>query len=413
MKPEELSRGDRQRIESSGGTTGAIWGIELFRRRPKHGPIGVDIGTSSIKLLQFSDDAGHPAVVAAAHHQIPLSVEDPSERQAAIERALSEALRQQPFQGRDAVSAMGISSFQMKSIRLPKMPPEELATAVEFEAKDRFDLGGQSAQFRFIVAGEVRHGNELKQEIIVFASPDDEVRARLELLEACKLRPIALDITPCAVARSFVRYLRRAEDAQAVNVFMDVGWRGTSIVVTHGAELTFLKVIDVGGEHFSNAVAQTLSISREEAADLRIRIMRGSGGRRAGDANPVPDDVQAAVSDAVRPLVERLARDVQLCLRYFAVTFRGQRPESLTFVGGEAHEPSLAKIVGEAVDVPCTIGHPLRGVGRLGLLGGRDRRSIQPAWTVASGLALRGSQWVKTPESHALRNAVQVAPMAP
>jgi type IV pilus assembly protein PilM len=382
--------------------------VGVIRRRMKHGHIGVDIGTSSIKLLQFADDCGQPAVVAASHVQIPWSIEDPAERLAVIERALGQALREQPFQGREAVSALGISAFQMKSIRLPKMPAEELAGAVEFEARDRFDLGGQSAQFRFVTAGEVRHGNELKQEIIVFAAPDEEVRAHLKLLEACKLRPVALDITPCAVARSFVRYLRRAEDAQAINVFMDVGWRGTSIVITRGAELTFLKVIDVGGEHFNNAVAQALSISKEEAADLRIRIMRGAGGRRAGDAVAVPEDVQAAIADAVRPLVERLSRDVQLCLRYFAVTFRGQRPESLTFVGGEAHEPSLTKIIGEAVDVPCTIGHPLRGVGQVGLLGGRDRRTIQPAWTVASGLALRGSRWVRTPDAHASRGAAAV-----
>jgi type IV pilus assembly protein PilM len=384
----------------------------VFRRRAKCGPIGVDIGTSSIKLLQFADDCGQPAVVAASHHQIPWSIEDQTERVAVIQRALSEAMRQQPFQGREVVSALGLSSFQIKSIRLPKMPAEELATAVEFEARDRFDLGGRSAQFRFVTAGEVRHGNELKQEIIVFASLDDDVRAHLELLEACKLQPVALDITPCAVARSFIRYLRRAEDAQAVNVFLDIGWRGTSIVVTRGAELTFLKVIDVGGEHFNNAVAQALSISKEGAADLRIRIMRGSAGRRSSDTAPVPDDVQAAVADAVRPLVERVSRDVQLCLRYFAVTFRGQRPESLTLVGGEAHEPSLIKIIGEAVDIPCTIGHPLRGVGRVGLLGGRDRRTFQPAWTVASGLALRGSAWVRTADSHGSRSANQAAAAA-
>jgi type IV pilus assembly protein PilM len=373
----------------------------------------VDIGTSSLKVLQFADDAGQPAVVAAAHHQIPWSIEDPAERRGAIERALEESLRQEPFQGREVVSALGINSFQIKSIRLPKMPAEELASAVEFEAKDRFDLGGQEAQIRFVTAGEVRHGNELKQEIIVFAARDEEVQAHLGLLEACKLQPVALDITPCAVARSFIRFLRRAEDAQAVNVFMDVGWRGTTIVITHGAELTFLKVIDIGGEHFSSAVAKALNTTMEEAADLRIRIMRGDGGRRSTDTAPVPDDVQAAVGDAIRPMVERLSRDVQLCLRYFAVTFRGQRPESLTFVGGEAHEPSLTKIIGGAVDIPCTIGYPLRGVGRVGLVGGRDRRSFQPAWTVASGLALRGSPWVRTSESRILRNVSQAAPAAP
>lgn len=379
----------------------------MLRRRSKHGPIGLDIGTSSIKLLQFSDDVGQPAVQAAVHYQIPWSLDDPGQRVALIQKVIKEALSGQPFKGPEVVSALGVNAFQIKSIRLPRMTAEELATAVEFEAKDRFDLGGREAQFRFLNAGEVRHGNELKQEVIVFAALHDEVQAHLRLLESCKLQPVALDITPCAVARSFVRYLRRAEDVQAVNVFMDVGWRATSIVITRGSELAFLKVIDVGGEHFTGAVAKALNLPNEGAAELRIRVMRGAGGRRASDATPVPAELQTAVADAVRPLAERLARDVQLCLRYFAVSFRGQRPESLTLVGGEAHEPMLGKIMAETIDVPCTIGHPLRGVSRVGLIGGQDRRTMQPAWTVACGLALRGSPWVKSVDLHALAGAAQ------
>jgi len=366
----------------------------VLTRRVACGPIGIDLGASSVKLLQFSDEGGQPSIAGAAYCEIPQTIEDADERQAFIKQAVADACRRDAFKGRRAVASLGLSDFQMKSIRLPHMPPDELAAAVEFEAKDRFGLEGQDAQIQFINAGEVRHGNELKDEIIVFAVPQAVVQQRLELLESCGLEPISVDAAPCAVARSFVRFLRRAEDAQAVNVFVDVGRSGTCIIITRGAELMFLKVIDVGGEQLNQAVAKALNITKAQAAELRVRIMRGSTGRRADDRAEVTADVSAAVADAVRPLVDRLARDLQLCLRYFAVTFRGQRPDSLTFVGGEANEPLLSKIVTETVDIPCIVGHPLRGVGRTEMLGGRDRRTIQPAWTVACGLALRGSAWV-------------------
>ena len=108
----------------------------------------------------------------------------------------------------------------------------------------------------------------------------------------------------------------------------------------------------------------------------------------------MPDEIKDAVDDAVRPAVERLNRDVQMCMRYFAVTFRGLRPESMTLVGGEAHEPSLKRILSADAGVPCLIGHPLRGIAGMNTLRGRDRRTFQPAWAVAGGLALRGSPWV-------------------
>jgi len=365
----------------------------VLRSRRKYGPIGLDLGASCVKMLQLAEEGGQTVVAAAAHHQLSPSLADSDQRSAALQAFINEALGRHPFHGRDVVASLGINSFQMKSIRLPPMPAEEIAGAVEFEIKDRFDFGGKTAQVRHIAAGEVRHGNEIKHEILVLAALDDEIKTQLGFLESCKLRPVAMDITPCAVARSFVRYLRRVEDASAVNVFMDMGWRGTSIIITRGSEMAFLKVVEVGGKHFTEAAAKALDISDDEAADLRLRIMHGAGGRRASDAVPVAPGIVAAVADAARPLIERLARDLQLCLRYFAVTFRGQRPDSLTFVGGQAHEPSLAGIVRETVDVPCTVGHPLRGVGRLGLIGGYDRRTFQPAWTVACGLALRGFRW--------------------
>lgn len=370
----------------------------MHMRRTRHGPIGLDIGASSIKLLQLADEAGEPRVLAAAYCDLS---EIEGDARGAAARVIGNALGEHPFRGREVVTALGVGEFQMKSIRLPKMPPDELASAVEFEAQERFDLGDGPAHFRHLLMGEVRHGDELKVEVIVFAAGEEATTARLELLDSLGLNPLAIDIAPCAVARSFVRFLRRAEDAHSINVFLDVGYRGTGIIFTRGCDISFLKVIDIGGQQFNKAVAHALSISVREAADLRLRIMRDSdGGRRAGDHAAVPEEMKAVVADAVRPLVERLSRDVQLCTRYFAVTFRGQKPESLTFVGGEAHEPLLLPLISEAVDVPCMIGHPLRGISRLGSIAGRDRRITQPAWAVASGLALRGSPWVrKTPEA--------------
>lgn len=368
----------------------------MLNRLKKHGPIGLDIGASSIKMLQLSKDDEQPSILAAAQHDIPPTASDPSELEILIKKTITSALRRHPFQGREVVTALGVGDYQMKNIRLPRMPTQELTSAVEFEANERFDFGESGVQIRYVPVGEVRHGNELKEEVIVFAAPDEVVQARLDMLESLRLRPTAIDIAPCAAARSFIRFLRRAEDVDSINVFLEIGHRGSSIIITRGPEISFLKLIDIGGKLLNEAVAKSLGIAKQEAADLRIRIMREDSGGRGNARGTVPDEMRAAVADAVRPFIERLSRDVQLCLRYFAVTFRGQKPESLTIVGGDAHEPSLKKIISEAIDVPCLIGHPLRGMGRLGLIGGRDRRTFQPAWAVVGGLALRGSPWVKT-----------------
>jgi type IV pilus assembly protein PilM len=365
--------------------------MPFIRKKAKAGPIGLDIGSAGIKLMQLTEKDGKPAIVAAAHQEI--SGDDESVREAATIEFLEKALKHGGFQGRQVVSALGHSEYQMKNIRLPRMPEEELSLAVEFEAKERFDTNGASAQFRHVIAGEVRHGNELKEELIVFAASDEVVKRRLNMLESLNLIPMAIDLAPCAMARSFIRFLRRAEDANAVNVFVDIGRRGSAILITRGTDVAFLKVIDTGGKSMNAAASQNLGISEQEAAELRIRIMRDHAAQRSEATTSVPADVQSAIGDALRPVAERISKDLQLCLRYYAVTFRGHRPDSITLVGGEAHEPVLTKTISESIEIPCIVGYPLRGIqGATGLP--KDERSYQPAWSVACGLALRNSQWV-------------------
>ena len=342
-------------------------------------------------MLQLTDVGRQPVILAAEHREI---AGVGSERAEFIRTMVSEALRYKPFRGRDVVLSLGSGEFQMKNIRLPRMPASELASAAEFEAEERFGFGSSAAQIRHIAVGEVRHGEDLKEEVIVLATHNEVVDERLAMLDSLKLRAVAIDIAPCAVARSFARFLRREEDASSINVFLDVGHRGTAVIFLRGTEIAFLKLLDIGGQLLNQSVSKALGVSEKEAGNLRLRIMHEDSRRRETDRDAVSEEIKASATDAVRPCIDRLNRDLLLCLRYFAVTFRGRKPESLTLAGGEAHEPLLARTIAETVEIPCIIGAPLRGLGGLDLVGGRERRSLQPAWAVACGLALKGTHWI-------------------
>lgn len=362
----------------------------LRRTREKLGPIAVDVGERGVKIAQLARREGDLFIVAATRLTPPPGANADTPSRSWMAPKLREALRSHDFIGRSAVSALGPGEFEPKNIRLPPMPPEELSGAASFEAQERFGLTAEQAQFRHLVAGQVRQGTELREEVVVLAARNEAIQARIALLEAAELEPTGLDIAPCAMARSFVRFLRRREDAAAVNVFLDVGWRSTALTITRGPEVCFVKMFDVGGVAFTRAVAQRLVMSEAEAWQLRRRIVAQATGHQKDVPGDVPADLVESVADAVRPAAEQLARDVQLTLRYFSVTFRGQRPSCITFVGGEAHEPALIPTVGAGLDIPCTVGDPLRGIVGTGALHDRSGRSYRPAWAVAIGLALRG-----------------------
>jgi Tfp pilus assembly PilM family ATPase len=96
------------------------------------------------------------------------------------------------------------------------------------------------------------------------------------------------------------------------------------------------------------------------------------------------------VADAIRPHLEDLAGEIALCLRYYSVTFRGARPESVTFTGGEAQNIDIPTALGERLGVEVRTADLFRGVKTDHLGQVLDRRIALPEWTTAFGLSLKG-----------------------
>jgi len=199
---------------------------------------------------------------------------------------------------------------------------------------------------------------------------------------------VSLDAEPCAVFRGFERFLRRREDEGVVSVLVDIGAQ-TTVVIARGRDIVFVKMIPIGGVVFNRAVAECLELAVTEAVALRRRI--GRPPRRAGA--PPDEDRQRvcrAVADAIRPHLEDLANEIALCLRYYSVTFRGSRPESVTFTGGETHNVDIPVSLGERLGVEVRPAEIFQSVKTDHLGQALDRRGTLAEWTTAFGLSLKG-----------------------
>ena len=360
-----------------------------FLSRNKDGPIGLDIGSEGVRMLQLTHAPGQLSVAAAARQEYPdhggESADAMRRRRQAVE-AVAEVLRDPRFTGRQVVSCLRGDELAVKNIRLPQMPDSELASAVLWEARERFEFEVAEDRLHYVRAGSVRQGTEVRDEIILIAVAEDTVKQHIEMLSEMQLEPAHIDAEPAALFRAHQRYLRRAEDESAVSVLVDIGLGATQVVVARGTTLVLIKSIDIGGRKFNESVARGLGLDYTEAAGLRRR--RASRGK-PGESDKPGDQVEWSMYDAIRSQVELLAREIGLCLRYCSVTFRGLKPSEITVVGGEAHDPAVVRLLSECLDCRCAVGEPLRGVEISGVDLGEDRRSVLTEWSVATGLALR------------------------
>ncbi|MFG0331364.1 MAG: pilus assembly protein PilM [Phycisphaerales bacterium] len=351
-------------------------------------PIGVDFGASGVKLLQLRHGRAGLHVVAAARQDYPEDLsEDPATRHRQVVETLRAATRSAPFEGRDCVCSLSVGDLMLRATRFPKLGADELSKAAHWEAADRFNIPVEDLQVDWIRAGEVRQGEEIRDEVLLIAVRRPIVEAHLNALIECRLRPIAVDAPFAATTRCLNRALRRASDSETVRMIVDIGAAGATVMITRGQGIAFLKPVDIGGAQMNRAVAAALDLDVNAAAQLRRERMRQSA-ERGGEL--LDDRVDRALYEAVRPLLHDLAQEAALCLRYYSVTFRGVRPELVLVAGGDGAEPHMCEALSQVLKIETQVAHSLENIDTSAVELGVDRRYERcPQWSVATGLSLR------------------------
>jgi type IV pilus assembly protein PilM len=323
-----------------------------FLSRSEPLPIAVDLGTHSLKLLQLQERGGRLSVLGWAQQSSPVLTPG-ADRIGESIASLREMMRGGTFRGSAVTVVLPRECVQVKTLRLPILPEQELQAAIDLESHRIFTKPAQELTVRFVIAGEVKQGAEPRLETIVLAVEKKLIDTMLERFNQAGLYVAAFDYEPCSIYRGISRFVRRKSDEQEVNVLVDIGARQSQVVIGRGQDITFVKMIDIGGDKLSECVARKLGLSLSEACNLR---------RRLAATDEENDPVYQTVADATRTAMEELAHEVALCLRYYSVTFRGQRPARVRLLGGEANDRALCNALSSSLIVPVEVYQPLAGV---------------------------------------------------
>jgi len=300
-----------------------------------------------------------------------------------VVRAIRAMLARGRFWGREAVSCLPGDALKIKSLRLDALETERLEEGHYGELAQRFGLDPDKDEIRYLIAGSVYQGEEIKKEVIFFGMNRTQLMGHVALLEEAGLEPIAVDAMPCALFRSFRRTLRRQEDREVVSVLVNLGMYFTTVIIGRGTSISLVKQIPLAEQHLTQKAADVLGISWEEAA--RQIAQDWTGGRAEADST-----IQQTLSSAMSRTIEDLAREISLCFKYYAVAFRGERPSEVVFAGGRLYESLLMNLLREQLNLDIRIAEPLRGIDLRNVSFDRRPNPQMAEWAVAVGLALKG-----------------------
>ena len=407
-------------------------------------PIGIDLGTDALRMAQVTLQNNEFHLAAAASADVPshLRSNAPARLQWFSE-TVRELLSQGGFKGRQAVLSLPSSMLIIQHLRMPKLDEETLRKTLPFEARGKLPVDPAHCLLRHVVAGDIFSEQEPKTEVILMAAAKEFVNQFLDAAARARLDVVGVNVEPRAVVDCFANVFRRRSDREVVNFFVDIGASATRAFIVQGEEILFARSIPIGGDHFTRAVAGSLSIPFEQAKLLRVQAaaqppsagldekrdvssadtsspattaesgfaVLGAAIRSARVTSPAaPPACTSSLGKLEQACLEPLGKlidELNLCRRYHESTFPNRPVGRLLFIGGEARQRWLCQHVARQMHLAAQVGDPLVRMGRtteVGVESGIDRRHPQPGWAVSVGLSM-GQDRVRasgSPPTHAV-----------
>ncbi len=403
---------------------------------PKCNPIGVDFGSDCLRMAQVQHAKGDFKLIAAASADVPSHVRhDPAARLNFFVDSVRDLLSQGKFRGRETVLGLPAAMMFIQHLRMPKLEPDAMKKALPWELRGKLPIDPTNAQLRHVIAGDVYEGQEAKSEVIVMAAAKEMVHQYLAAAARAKLDVVGMNVEPKALVDCFSQIYRRKNDVAAISCFVDIGCVATRAIIACESDILFARVIPVGGDHFSRAVAAALKIKLEDAKILRVQIaQQQSAAADEAKDKPAPPPIEAepeesvdnsfallnagiemdrrrdlikdvkvktpegevadnarAVYDACQEPIRRIVEELELCRRYYDTTFPSNPVARLIFVGGEAKQKMLCQQIAQQMGLAAQVGDPMVRVGKnseVSSESGLDCKQPQPGWSVAIGLSM-------------------------
>lgn len=402
-------------------------------------PIAIDFGSASVKLLQ-TGLGDRPALLAAGEIPIPDSLRSDAVRLEAFQsEALPKILRDGKFKGRRAVIAIPSAQTFIQHMQINETEGVKREDAVKGQLQMQMGVSPGGVVVRSMEVCAVHRNGQSQREMICFAIAKDTVMHYVEMLRKCKLDVVGVHTDTMAMIRAFDHVNRRAEDIHVTTLYVDLGWGGTRVAITHGKQVMFARYIPIGGRHFDQLIAGTVhcdaasarahrlslqsslstppvtadqtgnsavpsgmalynvAISKSSAAVAEperevstLMVERRMGMVPAELNHPLPpaEAPRKAVNVDLSELLDTITDELSMCLRYHHGLFRDRPIDRAIFVGGESRQAWLCQHVVKVLRVPAQMGDPL---ARLDMTDppttpGLTLGQPQPGWAVPCGL---------------------------
>ncbi len=276
--------------------------------------IGIDIGTHTIKIAELRAGRDRHTLTAAAVVPSPAEgvdhngIYDPAVIASALKGAISEA----GIGVKQAVLGIsGQASVVVRMLEVPPMTATEMKEHMQWEIQRNIPFAETTIVSDYARVPETDpHPDPTKQmDVVLGVAPQSGIDTSVEVMEKAGLDPMGIDVQPLALSRVLSMEAALPETSMMI---VNIGRSTTSIDVFKHGYLSFPRVLPLGGQSFTQAIADAFGISVEEAEEMKLkhaevvlsRLGIGAGGAPGAQPSGFAPPQAAAPTTSFNPYAD-------------------------------------------------------------------------------------------------------------
>ncbi|MGQ3888203.1 type IV pilus assembly protein PilM [Legionella sp. CNM-1927-20] len=349
----------------------------MFNFSSKCPPIlGIDISSTSIKIVEMSGKEGHRIVEGYGYQPLPPNTMEGHTIKDidAVGRTIQDVINRSRLKAKLAILSLPDSSVISKVIQVNEgLNNSEIEELVIMEADKFIPFPIEEVNIDFEIIGHSAKNTALL-DVLVVASRSENVATRVEAATKAGLQVKIMDVESFAVERACNLAIDIGSPIDnKITAVIDIGALFANLFVLKNKEIIFTREEEFGGNQLIGAIEQHYHISHEEALQLVTQ-------------SQLPADYQKEI---INPFLETLILHVKRALQFFYSTSNYSNIDQILLTGGVAKIPHIEQKVEEEIKITTLKANPFSYLA----LG----RKLNPEYVandasllmIACGLALR------------------------
>lgn len=314
--------------------------------------VGVDIGSSSIKLCQLKDVRGKRTLTKFGYYPLPSQtvVDGRVVNTGAIVQGLNTLWSQLKLKRKEVSLAVSGHAVIVRRLDLPMMSGAELAEQIPWEAEQQIPYDIKDVQIDYEVLRKRPERGQM--DVLLVAAKKEDINSVAGVAREAKLKPAVIDVDAFTVQNAFeVNY---GMPQQGTVALINVGASLTTVNILAGGIPAFTRSLVNGGNAITEEIQKRLGISWEEAETYKTHAAGGAVNARAVVPGEVPQ--------IIRQAVEQLSGEILRSLDFYLAT-SGEREISRIYVsGGTANIPEMSVALERRAKAPVEPLDPFRDI---------------------------------------------------